>query len=117
MRFIFRIWCPVPSFKLILLLIFCKHTGREWFCNVIPLNCVLDLYNVIPLIVDVSYAMWLPQTLLAYICTFNFFAGTKALNNTHLPDTSNSADSGDSIHFVTVFTIYNASQDSKVIGR
>ncbi|TYK17518.1 uncharacterized protein E5676_scaffold434G003860 [Cucumis melo var. makuwa] len=44
-------------------------------------------------------------------------SGTKALNNTHSPDTSNSAESGDSIHFVTVFTIYNASQDSKVIGR
>ncbi|XP_038879757.1 uncharacterized protein LOC120071505 [Benincasa hispida] len=44
-------------------------------------------------------------------------SGTKALNNTHLPATSNSADTGNNIHFVTVFTIYNASQDSKVIGR
>ncbi|CAK9318979.1 unnamed protein product [Citrullus colocynthis] len=44
-------------------------------------------------------------------------SGTKALNITHLPETSRSANTGDNIQFVTVFTIYNASQDSKVIGR
>lgn len=67
-------------------------------------------------------ALWLPQTfcysdLWVLNSAPQFFAGTKALNNTHLPTTSHSANSGDNIHFVTVFTIYNASLDSKAVGR
>ncbi|XP_023539988.1 uncharacterized protein LOC111800502 [Cucurbita pepo subsp. pepo] len=44
-------------------------------------------------------------------------SGTKALNGTHFPTTPHSANTRDNVHFVTVFTVYNASQDSKVISR
>lgn len=43
-------------------------------------------------------------------------AGTKALNKTHLPS-SNLSYKGDSVAFVTVFTVYNTSLDSHPDGR
>ncbi|XP_021904270.1 uncharacterized protein LOC110819408 isoform X2 [Carica papaya] len=42
--------------------------------------------------------------------------GTKALNKTHLPS-SNLSYKGDSVAFVTVFTVYNTSLDSHPDGR
>ncbi|KAK2639000.1 hypothetical protein Ddye_026795 [Dipteronia dyeriana] len=44
-------------------------------------------------------------------------AGIKALNKTHISTSSHTSSVGDSISFVTVFTIYNTSHDTHADGR